>query len=302
MPTLNIYRGISGSGKSTVARQTGDIVVSRDDIRDMLFPGHRSDPKGYYKAPGLGVREAKVTAFQDGAIDHGLKAGFNVIVDNTNIEMRYVKAIAKIGYRHGAEVVVRVFDVDLETAVFRDQRRGTLGGREVGREVITDQYNRFKQSKKFGLDPVVYPEPYSGTPGRPKAFMYDLDGTTYHMNDKRGPYAENVDVDDPDPVVQQMVNSTALATGWVPIAMSGRKERTRATTIDCMVRDGLVFDHLLMRANDDNRADNLIKGDLFDEFVRPYYDVQFVFDDRDQVVEMWRRIGLKCIQVEPGNF
>jgi len=27
-----------------------------------------------------------------------------------------------------------------------------------------------------------------------------------------------------------------------------------------------------------------------------------VFDDRDQVVEMWRANGIPCFQVAPGNF
>jgi hypothetical protein len=36
--------------------------------------------------------------------------------------------------------------------------------------------------------------------------------------------------------------------------------------------------------------------------VRDNFDVQFVLDDRDQVVEMWRAMGLTCLQVAPGNF
>jgi len=31
-------------------------------------------------------------------------------------------------------------------------------------------------------------------------------------------------------------------------------------------------------------------------------DVVAVFDDRDKVVNMWREIGLTCMQVAPGNF
>ena len=27
-----------------------------------------------------------------------------------------------------------------------------------------------------------------------------------------------------------------------------------------------------------------------------------VFDDRQKVVDMWREIGLTCMQVAPGNF
>jgi hypothetical protein len=31
-------------------------------------------------------------------------------------------------------------------------------------------------------------------------------------------------------------------------------------------------------------------------------DVVCVFDDRQKVVDMWRDMGLTCMQVAPGNF
>ena len=31
-------------------------------------------------------------------------------------------------------------------------------------------------------------------------------------------------------------------------------------------------------------------------------EVVAVFDDRDKVVNMWREVGLTCMQVAPGNF
>jgi hypothetical protein len=36
--------------------------------------------------------------------------------------------------------------------------------------------------------------------------------------------------------------------------------------------------------------------------IRPNYDVKYVIDDRDQVVDMWRSLGLRVLQVAPGNF
>lgn len=304
MTKLTILRGISGSGKSTWARQQNAVVVSRDSIRDMLFELHKRDDQAYYKQDKevLSACESSVTVVQDKTIEGLLRAGTDVIVDNTNTSFKFVRALAKIGYRCGAEVEVKVFDVPLAEAVMRDAKRAMAGGRGVGPDVIKRQYESFKHSKSMTLDPVVYPEPYSGTPGKPKAFMFDLDGTTYHMGDKRGPYAHNVDVDDPDEIIQELVNAISIVTGWRSIAMSGRKEVTRELTEYCLQRDGVMYDHLFMRADGDDRPDNLIKGDLFDEFVRDNFDVQFVFDDRDQVVDMWRRIGLKCIQVQEGDF
>lgn len=44
------------------------------------------------------------------------------------------------------------------------------------------------------------------------------------------------------------------------------------------------------------------KLDLFNEYVRENCDVQYVFDDRQQVVDMWRSLGLTVMQVAPGDF
>lgn len=299
MTKLTILRGVSGCGKSTWAREQNASVVSRDDIRVMQFG---SDNQDYYTVDKkvLFERENLVTVIQDAMIAALLKAGKDVIVDNTNTEWKFVKALAKIGYRHGAEVEVKFFDVPLHTAQQRAAMRKSLGGRDVPSDIIRQQHDRIQGTKNFVLDEVKPVKPYFGTPGKPKAFMYDLDGTAYHMNDKRGPYALNVDVDDPDPVIQEIIRTQAL--DLVPIAMSGRKTKTRELTIECLVKDGVPFDALFMRADDDNRADNLVKADLFDDNVRDNYDVQFVLDDRDQVVEMWRRMGIKCLQVATGDF
>lgn len=41
---------------------------------------------------------------------------------------------------------------------------------------------------------------------------------------------------------------------------------------------------------------------MYETQIAPYYRVTAVFDDRQQVVDMWREIGLTCCQVAPGNF
>lgn len=300
MPRLVILRGVSGSGKSTWARsQSGFVVVSRDAIRLMQFG---SDGPDYYKVDKdvLRERENVVTVIQNGMISAALKAGRNVIVDNTNTEWKFVKEIAKIGYRHGAEIEVKVFDVQLERAIIRDKQRSLAGGRYVGEAIIRKQHSRLQGTKDRTLEPAFVPTPYHGTPGRPKAFLFDLDGTVYHMGDKRGPYDHNVDVDDPDEKIIHIVRT--MARELIPIAMSGRVTATRETTIKCLMRDNVPFEHLFMRADGDFRPDNIIKAELFDNHVRDNFDVQFVLDDRNQVVDMWRKMEMTCLQVAEGDF
>lgn len=42
--------------------------------------------------------------------------------------------------------------------------------------------------------------------------------------------------------------------------------------------------------------------ELFDRHARDEYRVLVVLDDRKQVVDMWRSLGLTCLQVAEGNF
>tara|TARA_R110000824_G_scaffold351973_2_gene539018 strand:- start:1090 stop:1542 length:453 start_codon:yes stop_codon:yes gene_type:complete len=59
---------------------------------------------------------------------------------------------------------------------------------------------------------------------------------------------------------------------------------------------------LFMRNTGDNRADDIIKWEIYQKHIEPNYDIQFILDDRQQVVDMWRSKGLTCFQVADGKF
>jgi len=314
---LTILRGISGSGKSMWARsQTGSAVVSRDDIRANVFGSNGPD---YYEVDRdvLRKREDIVSGIEAAMIRNLLRAGIDVISDNTHTMMKYVNRIAKIGYSEGAEVEIKRFDVDLATAIARVDTRAMKGGHDVPVEAIKRQFKQLRDSKDSQL---VKPEtqeviPYTGTPGKPKAFLVDIDGTLAHMRDYRGPYEwHKVELDDVDEVIAEVVNSLKTAyeasyewslnpldKGYV-IVMSGRDESCRAETERWLNKHNIPFDFLFMRPEGDMRKDNIIKHELFNKYVRDNFDVRFVLDDRNQVVEMWRKMGITCLQVAEGDF
>ena len=62
------------------------------------------------------------------------------------------------------------------------------------------------------------------------------------------------------------------------------------------------FDDFYIRKTGDFRKDNIIKSEIYMDHIRPKYNVMYVIDDRDQVVDMWRSLGLRVLQVAPGNF
>lgn len=137
---------------------------------------------------------------------------------------------------------------------------------------------------------------------KPKAILVDIDGTLAHMNGKRGAFDwKNVGVDDLDAHVAEAVEVFRNA-GYIIVVMSGRDSRCMPETLKWLNDKGVKFHHLFMRAAHDYRKDSIVKRELFDRHVADNWDVRFVLDDRDQVVDMWREMGLKCFQVERGNF
>jgi hypothetical protein len=59
---------------------------------------------------------------------------------------------------------------------------------------------------------------------------------------------------------------------------------------------------LLMRPLGDNRPDEIVKEEMYELHIRGKYNVALVLDDRQKVVDLWRRLGLTCLQVADGDF
>ena len=92
------------------------------------------------------------------------------------------------------------------------------------------------------------------------------------------------------------------ATIYNIIFCSGRPERCRADTEAWIKEMCHIYKFtLLMRKDGDYRADYIVKQEILDAHI-PKDRVPFVLDDRQQVVDMWRRNGLACFQVAEGNF
>lgn len=56
-----------------------------------------------------------------------------------------------------------------------------------------------------------------------------------------------------------------------------------------------------MKPAGNTEKDSIIKRRMFDK-IKDEYNILGVFDDRDQVVAMWRYLGLTCFQVDYGDF
>ena len=66
-------------------------------------------------------------------------------------------------------------------------------------------------------------------------------------------------------------------------------------------KHGIPYDYLYMRRGGDFRIDSVVKAEIYEHHIEPYFDIEYVVDDRPQVVEMWRSYGLHVYPVvDPG--
>lgn len=301
MTTLYIARGLPGSGKTYMASAwvaedpERRARINRDDLRAMVHDG-------VYIA---GATEPRIISVRDASISALLRKGVDVVCDDTNLPQRTVRDLARLARRAGADVEVwDLTDRPVDDCVARDAARE----RSVGEQVIRGMHTRYLQGRSYPLpfpeddDDLAALKPYTAKPGTPKAVLVDIDGTTALMGD-RSPFDESRVGDDRPNLPVIAVVQALHAAGNRIVFLSGRSDACRGTTAWWLAGNiGVPYDALLMREAGDFRKDSVVKAELFDAHVRDAYDVACVLDDRRQVVEMWRALGLTVLQVADGDF
>lgn len=282
MKKVIILRGLQGSGKTTWAIQhmrenPGKYKrVSTDDLRGMLDGGKYTQHNESFM---LQTRNALILA----ALDDGK----SVIVDSTGLNPVHERDIRELVKGRGVQVVIQDFtDVPIEQCIANDLVRYD----SVGEQVIRETYNKWLRKT---------PRLREASPGLLTAILVDIDGTLAWKGDRDVYDASKAYLDTPNPAVVAVVESVEVD---MVIVMSGRQEKDRAVTEDWLMTHGIRYDALYMRPTGDQRKDSVVKQELYETYVEGRYNVLFVLDDRQQVVDMWRRLGLQCWQVQEGQY
>lgn len=317
---LVIMRGLPASGKTTYANTwvAEDPVhrarVNRDSLRAMISAGVYVPD-----SDAGGGTERAIRFARDALIKVLLEKDLDVICDDTNLPNRTIRELYGLAAFSGAEVeIVDLTNESLEDCLLRNKYRGpdTL----VPETTVISMYDRYIKGKPYPLpvdlrvadvfDPDSV-EPYVAKLGTPITYLVDLDGTVAHMG-TRSPYAsDEVHEDRPNDDVIKVVQAVAHYGGGSNILfVSGRSDACRDATF-AWIKEHVLSDlsscryppfRLHMRKAGDTRPDWQVKLEIFNTHIRPYYNVAGVFDDRQQVVDMWRALGLTVFQVADGKF
>lgn len=301
---LILCRGIQASGKSTWAKAWAKedpehrIRFNNDDIRNMF---------GEYWIPS---REGMVTELKRSFACEATRKGYNIVVDNMNLNPKEVKwwedviKVANATTEFEYELEFKDFFISVDECIRRDAMRE----QPMGAKVIKDTWKRYQafivqeNIKKSLKNKVKY------IPELPIAVIADMDGTL-SLNTSGRPFygdgaAEGMLTDFVNGNVADAVRAVCDGIDAELIVLTGREDtpEIRKATYDWLDKNWLLPDKLLMRPKGDYSPAQECKRAIYKKYIEGNYNVLVVFDDSQKCVDMWREEGLTCLQPNEGKF
>ena len=290
MSELRLTIGLPGSGKTKYATQllfhnNNWLRINWDEMR---------------KARGMDLRkfdrksEEEMQKFSFEWAEIAGRRGSDVIVDNTNLSENTRNKWKGVAERAGMDYTEVRMDTPLAECIDRDQNRPDSVGRAViERMALFADLITFRREERLVL--------------------VDMDGTLADCGHRRK-YISNGnhewDKFEGEAILQDLphwgiIHLVKMLSdqGYVVLVVSGRSiDRAGKHTVQWLRNYHLDFNyrHIFMRQGGDHRQDYIVKQEILDKL--PKDQISYVLDDRNQVVEMWRRNGLTCLQVADGNF
>ena len=295
MKKIILTQGCPGSGKSTWAEEyvkanPGFYICSRDDYREILFGVRERNAYKYGRGREKLVTEAQLSNVE---VLMSMEATKGVIIADTNLKADIINKWKDLAEINGHELVIQRFDVPWTELVKRNNYRGV---KAVPIEALRDMYAK------------MHPRRYVADEKLPKAVIFDLDGTLAD-NDHRSPYDLSLCHKDGPKEMVILLLKMLREKGYKIITVSGRESGTvEDQTVFRRMTQKWVLDHVgethehYQRAQGDARKDDIVKEEIFFDHIASRFNVKLAVDDRQTVVEMWRRIGLECWQVNFGDF
>lgn len=142
--------------------------------------------------------------------------------------------------------------------------------------------------------------------------IFDIDGTLADIKHRRvfldGPrpdwarFNAAMGEDSPNASVVSLYMTLWQSGAYNIEIVTGRNEAFRKVTETWLTWNEIPFNRVTMRSDKDYRADHIIKEEILKQFQKEGLSILFTVDDRQQVVDMWRRNGITCLQCDAGDF
>lgn len=145
-----------------------------------------------------------------------------------------------------------------------------------------------------------------------RVIIVDIDGTvadcTHRLHYIEGTnrnykaFYDELNFDSPIWHIIRLVRQLAKNPEYLIYFVTGRPDTHREETLEWLSMVGIIPDELHMRSGGDYRKDFIVKQEILNRIREKGKLVEFAIDDRQSVVDMWRKNDVPCLQVAPGDF
>lgn len=281
--------GPPAAGKTTFARElakagTPYVIVNRDSIRNA---------RGEYWIPD---QEDYISDIEEYSVRSAINRNLIPIIDATNLNPNTIRKWENLAKELNCEIEYKQFYIPFKEALERDANRE----QSVGKKVLRKFYERYfyeQYAKEIGYDSRLIRDANE----KPDCIVIDLDGTVaLHRN--RLPFDwDKLGTDFFDPRMHHII-MTYVKSGVKLIFLTGRPESVRLATENWIDSNLWTKYELIMRPVNDYRSGEIVKKELWEKYVEPYYNTLCVFEDSNKCVDMWRDLGLLTCQVANGDY
>ena len=296
--TIILCRGIQGSGKSSFAKQWVledpelRVRYNNDDVRNML---------GKYWVPS---REGLITSFKDNFAREAISSGYNIVVDNMNLnpkEYKYWQDAVSTSDKYEYTLEFKDFFIPVEECIIRDSHREN----PIGEKVIRDTWKRYRSFITNEKIHEIVSKHRERNDSDRTGIIVDLDATLCYNVSGRPFYgkaaAEGIPEDVP---VRELIRLVNDVYNTIEVNIVTGRENTpeiRTATIKWLNNAGVKFDNIYFRAIGDYRPSSQVKEDIYHEHLEKI-NIDYVIEDDNKCVAMWRGLGLICLQPNDGNL
>jgi adenylate kinase family enzyme len=291
-PILTLLVGPPGSGKSTMSKG-----LFYEAGLHVAYINQDSQGKEHY------------TKFM-----HAIAESRDIIVDRMNFEKRqrnrYIGPARTNGYHIKIIVLHEPHKVCLERMLKRENHE-TIRDREGAEGALRFFFKNYERVEDSEADEVERRWPKGK---KFPAIISDLDGTLCNVEHRRhfvrsegkkdwASFFGGIKDDTVNDVVARILEKFKHDGNIV--YCTGRGNEYEHATKNWLVKKDLwdiCNENLFMRQEGDFRSDDIVKEIILDFEILTRFEPRFILDDRNSVVEMWRRRGYTCLQVANGDF
>lgn len=308
MLEIIITYGIPASGKDTWAIEEMKKNpnkykrITKDLLREMIDGNSHTFEN-----------EKFILSIRDKIVEKSLRDGKSVIVSDTNFPFggKHFKRMCEIAQLVGdVQVREKFFDVDVKECV----RRNSLRDRKVPEDVIHNMFNKHVKGKPYTCGTYYFPpiQKIQYNPDLPDCIIFDVDGTLAHKGNRSAYDWKRVGEDSVDTNIKQLneifdwynyaCDYMGGTDGIKIFIFTGRDGICLNETKEWLENNGIKYDDIFIRPAGNMEKDSVIKKRMYEEHIKDKYNVIALFDDRNQVVDMYRALGLTVCQVNYGDF